>query len=227
MDEIVAERKRYEDISAAPSLRGHLFYKAWGKRTLDLFLILMILPVVMPVVALLWVVVRLDGGPGFFGQERVGRNGTLFTCWKLRTMRVDAESVLAEICASDPIVAREWHENQKLANDPRITRIGHFLRKSSLDELPQIFNILMGEMSFVGPRPFMTNQEHLYTKAGGEAYFSMRPGVTGPWQIDGRSATRFVDRIRFDEDYYQKMSLQYDLQLVMRTAGVVVKLTGR
>jgi len=196
------------------------------KRVFDVALALQILPVVAPILALLWVLTRLDGGPGFFGQERVGKDGRRFTCWKLRTMVVDAELVLAELCASDPKVAEEWHVNQKLAKDPRITGVGRFLRKSSLDELPQILNILWGDMSFVGPRPFTVGQEHLYVAAGGTGYFQLRPGVTGPWQIEGRGATRFVDRVRFDEDYYSKASLGCDLRLIGRTFGVVLKGTG-
>lgn len=201
-------------------------YTGVPKRAFDIFLSLLILPVVAPVLAVLWVLTRMDGGPGFFGQERVGRDGRRFTCWKLRTMVVDAERVLADLCASDPRIAEEWHVNQKLTHDPRITRVGRFLRKSSLDELPQILNILWGDMSFVGPRPFTVGQEHLYVAAGGTAYFRLRPGITGPWQIEGRGATRFVDRVRFDEHYYEKASLGCDLRLIGMTFGVVLKGTG-
>jgi len=220
---VISDRFDHID-AAAPS--AAVRYTGLPKRIFDIFLSLLILPAVAPVLALLWVLTRLDGGPGFFGHERVGKGGRRFTCWKLRTMVVDAERVLADLCASDPAIAAEWHVNQKLAKDPRITRVGRFLRKSSLDELPQILNILWGDMSFVGPRPFTVGQEHLYVAAGGTSYFQLRPGVTGPWQIDGRGATRFVDRVRYDEDYFSKASLGFDLRLIGKTFGVVLKGTG-
>lgn len=215
---------RFERLDAGPVADRR--YLGVTKRAFDILLALLILPVVAPVLAILWFLTRLDGGPGLFGQERVGKDGRRFTCWKMRTMVVDAERVLAELCAADPKIAEEWHVNQKLAHDPRITRVGRFLRKSSLDELPQIVNILLGDMSFVGPRPFTVGQEHLYVAAGGSAYFALRPGVTGPWQIEGRGATRFVDRVRFDEDYFAKASLACDLRLIGKTFGVVLKGTG-
>lgn len=202
-------------------------YFGLRKRVFDLLLVAMMIPVALPVVALMWLLVRLDGGPGFYSQPRIGRDGRTFRCWKLRSMAVNAEERLRELCEADPKIAREWAENQKLANDPRITRIGQFLRKSSLDELPQLWNILVGDMSIVGPRPFLPEQQELYTRAGGRAYFLMRPGVTGEWQVYGRSATRFVDRVRFDEGYYDNASLGQDVRLLMGTARVVVRMTGR
>jgi exopolysaccharide production protein ExoY len=170
--------------------------------------------------------VRRDGGSALFIQPRVGLNGRVFKCYKLRTMAVNAEARLKEMCDSDPEIAREWHENQKLAVDPRITKIGAFLRKTSLDELPQLINIFKGDMSLVGPRPFLPDQQAFYTEAGGRAYFSMRPGVTGLWQVEGRGTTRFVDRAHYDETYYAKASLSADISLLMRTVGVVFKMTG-
>lgn len=197
------------------------------KRLFDILMVLVAIPVVLPLVVVLWAMVRTDRGPGFYSQLRVGRDGRAFRCWKLRTMTPDAEDHLRRLCKADPAIAREWAENQKLAKDPRITRFGHFLRRSSLDELPQLWNILRGEMSFVGPRPFLPEQQALYTEAGGEAYFLMRPGVTGEWQVRGRSATRFVDRVRFDEAYYDNASLTQDLRLMAETVLVVARMTGR
>lgn len=202
-------------------------YFSGAKRISDLAFTLVILPVVIPLIALLWILVRLDGGPGFFVQTRVGKGGRHFRCLKLRTMAVDAEERLRKMCEADPAIAKEWRERQKLECDPRITRMGRFLRKTSLDELPQFINILRGEMSVVGPRPFMPAQQDLYTQAGGRAYFLMRPGVTGTWQVYGRSTTRFVDRVRFDENYYDDASLGYDLRLMAATGGVMMKMTGR
>ena len=142
-------------------------------------------------------------------------------------MHVDAEARLAEMCATDPIIAAEWHRDQKLRIDPRITKVGCFLRRSSLDELPQLFNVLRGEMSIVGPRPFLPSQEELYRRAGGRAYYAMRPGITGSWQVAGRGDTRFVDRVGFDDDYHSRLSFKEDMMILLKTVSVVIKSTGR
>ncbi|MGH1330306.1 MAG: sugar transferase [Paracoccaceae bacterium] len=202
-------------------------YSRIGKRALDLVLVVLALPVALPVIAGLWLLVRRDGGFGFYAQERIGRDGRVFACWKLRTMQMDAEKQLEKLCRIDPELAAEWARDQKLERDPRITKIGAFLRASSLDELPQIFNVLRGDMSLVGPRPFMISQEPLYRDAGGSAYFDMRPGITGPWQIDGRSGTTFVERIAYDNAYAQSLSLRADIALLLRTVSVVLNRTGR
>ena len=206
---------------------GRNSYFGGKKRVFDLVVTLFALPVALPLIAILWLLVRVDGGPGFFAQLRVGRDGRHFHCLKLRTMAVDAEERLRKMCESDPEIAKEWLENQKLECDPRITRVGEFLRKTSLDELPQLLNILLGDMSIVGPRPFMPDQQDLYTKAGGRAYFLMRPGITGSWQVFGRSATRFTDRVSYDQEYYNQASLGNDARLIIATISVVMKMTGR
>lgn len=197
------------------------------KRVLDLVLCALMLPVLLPVMAVIWVLVRRDGGPGLFTQTRIGRDGRVFRCFKFRSMVVNAEQVLQDMCARNPDVAAEWLKYQKLKNDPRISRVGRLLRATSLDELPQIFNVLLGDMSLVGPRPFLPSQKALYDEAGGSAYYRVRPGVTGPWQVFGRSATTFKDRVRFDNAYYQNLSLGADLGLILRTAMVVVRRTGK
>lgn len=202
-------------------------YRRFAKRGFDLVLGLLLLPVLLPVIGILWLLVRRDGGPGFFLQPRVGLDGKIFQCWKMRTMVVDAEAALKKMCDEDPERAHEWYVNQKLTHDPRITRIGRILRATSLDELPQLFNVLRGEMSFVGPRPFLIDQEPLYREAGGEAYFHMRPGITGAWQVDGRNATTFVARVAYDTAYYKQLTLRQDLKLLWKTAAVVLKRTGR
>lgn len=211
------------ELSQRARPRGYL---GVPKRVFDVAVALAILPVAAPLLAVLWLAVRLDGGPGLFLQDRVGRNGRVFRCWKLRTMAVDAEARLKRLCAADPEIAREWQENQKLANDPRVTRIGRFLRKTSLDELPQLVNILRGDMSVVGPRPFLPEQLPLYVAAGGRAYFYLRPGVTGPWQVEGRGKTRFVDRVSYDEDYFAEASVRTDLRLILETVHVLRHMTG-
>jgi exopolysaccharide production protein ExoY len=209
------------------SSRPVRLYSNFGKRAVDIVISLMLLPIVLPVIIALWGLVRRDGGYGFYAQERVGRDGRTFACWKLRTMQMDAEKRLEDLCRVDPELAAEWARDQKLECDPRITGIGAFLRASSLDELPQIFNVLRGDMSLVGPRPFMISQEALYRDAGGSAYFDLRPGITGPWQIDGRSGTTFVERIAFDNAYVHKLSLRVDIALLLRTVSVVLNRTGR
>ncbi|WP_424943488.1 sugar transferase [Aliiroseovarius crassostreae] len=217
----------YAEIDSAKPRPAFRFYRDFSKRVLDFAVAIFLLPLLVPVIGLFILMIKRDGGPGLYAQERVGLNGKRFQCWKLRTMVQDAELILEDLCATDPLIAREWAKNQKLADDPRITPIGRFLRATSLDELPQIFNVLIGDMSFVGPRPFMTSQEFLYKNAGGQAYFHMRPGITGPWQVSGRNETGFLDRIRFDQMYLEQQSLPKDLMLMLRTAGVVVRQTGR
>ena len=201
-------------------------YARFGKRLVDIVLSLLMLPVLLPVIGVLWLVIRRDGNAALFCQPRVGRNGRVFTCYKFRTMVPDAERVLAQMCARDPAVAAEWNKFQKLCKDPRITKIGAILRKTSLDELPQIFNVLKGDMSLVGPRPFMPSQDQLYRDCGGHLYYQMRPGVTGMWQILSRHDTTFASRVRFDETYGTELSLMGDLSLILRTAKVVLKRTG-
>ena len=212
---------------AQASFAGAAPYRVVGKRVFDIAIVLAILPILLPMLVVLAGLVALDGGPAFFAQPRIGRNGKTFKMWKLRTMVVDAEAKLSALCAANPAIAQEWAVNQKLAHDPRITRIGAFLRRTSLDELPQFFNVLFGSMSLVGPRPFLAAQEETYQAAMGRAYYRMRPGITGLWQVVGRSSSAFVDRVRFDERYYAKMSLFNDVMLCLMTVAVVFKQTGK
>ncbi len=202
-------------------------YGSYVKRVFDLLMCAILIPVLMPIMFAIWLLVRRDGGPGLFVQPRVGRNGRTFMCFKFRTMAVNAEKVLEDMCAKDPAIAEEWLKYQKLKHDPRISRIGRVLRATSLDELPQIFNVLFGDMSLVGPRPFLLSQRALYDAAGGTAYYRVRPGITGPWQVFGRSATTFQARVQFDDTYYRNLSLTADLGLILRTVKVVVCRTGK
>ncbi|OCX66389.1 exopolysaccharide biosynthesis protein [Thioclava sp. SK-1] len=206
---------------------GTVAYRRLGKRPFDIFLALLLLPILLPVIAGLWFLVRRDGGSGFFVQPRIGRDGRVFNCYKLRTMVTDAEAALKKMCDESPELAHEWHVNQKLTVDPRITRVGRFLRATSLDELPQVFNVIKGDMSFVGPRPFLVDQEALYRNAGGESYFDMRPGITGAWQVEGRNSTTFIGRVAYDDDYHRGLSMWRDIGLIAKTAGIVCKRTGR
>ena len=201
-------------------------YARFGKRILDVVLAVLMLPLLLPVIALLWLWVRADGHAAFFCQPRVGKGGKVFTCYKFRTMVPDAERVLAEMCARDPAIAAEWNKFQKLRNDPRITRVGKLLRKTSLDELPQIINVLKGDMSLAGPRPFLPSQDGIYREAGGRVYYRMRPGITGLWQIMSRHDTTFASRVKFDEIYGSKLTMLGDMSLILRTAKVLLLRTG-
>lgn len=217
----------YGAVSVPRLGHGSGFYRRSGKRVADILVTLLALPLLLPAIALFWTLVRLQGGPGFYSQDRVGKDGRTFKCWKLRSMIPDADKVLAEICEADPEIAREWRDNQKLRNDPRITPIGRFLRVTSLDELPQFWNVLCGDMSLVGPRPFMKSQEAIYRAAGGVAYYKMRPAITGPWQVNARGTASFVDRVKFDNDYWRQSSMLTDFKIMFQTFAVVLKCRGQ
>ncbi len=200
-------------------------YGNFGKRLFDILLSLALLPILLPIIAILWVLTARDGGPGTFGHTRVGKNGKAFKCWKLRTMVVDADQTLKDHLKSDPEAAAEWAKDFKLKNDPRITPIGRVLRKTSLDELPQIFNVLRGDMSFVGPRPIVSEELERYGK-GAQNYLSLKPGITGMWQIYGRNDISYDERVQLDVDYFKKMSLSLDLKLVLMTPLAALKGSG-
>lgn len=202
------------------------FYGRFFKRAFDLCLALVLIPPLVPVIAGLALLVALQGGRPFFAQPRVGRGGRTFTCFKLRTMVPDADARLAALCDSDAAVAREWAETQKLRDDPRTTALGRFLRSTSLDELPQVINVLLGDMSFVGPRPFMLDQRELYDSVGGRAYYDLRPGITGPWQVAARGQSNFIARVQHDETYRARLSFLLDLKLIVATIHVVLRRTG-
>lgn len=195
----------------------------WTKRYADVILVTLSLPVTAPVIGALWLVVRLDGGAGFYRQKRLCADGSTFDCLKLRTMVPDAEARLQDAITADPVLRREWVLHQKLKTDPRITWVGRFLRRSSLDELPQLFNVLKGEMSLVGPRPMMPEQAPLYP---GPIYFGRTPGITGLWQVTARHMTSFAARAHYDRIYARTASLKTDMLLLLRTVRAVVKGTG-
>lgn len=194
-----------------------------AKRAIDLTAVLAAAPVVLPVVGILAVLVRRDGGKAFYRQERVGRNGKIFSLWKLRSMVPDAEKLLEQYLRENPAARQEWNANQKLRNDPRITKLGWYLRKYSIDELPQLFNVVRGDMSLVGPRPMCPDQQPYYP---GTAYFKLRPGLTGLWQISDRNGCTFAERAMHDTRYARMISFATDMQILVRTASVVVRGTG-
>jgi len=206
---------------AVPPRRG--FYRNLMKRVLDVSVIVMAAPVVVPLIALLALLVSRDGGKAFYTQQRVGKGGRSFRMWKLRSMVSDADARMEAYLAANPAARVEWDTTQKLKQDPRITRFGRILRKSSLDELPQLYNVLIGDMSLVGPRPMMLNQQSLYP---GTAYYALRPGITGYWQTAGRNRTTFEARAEYDATYESRLSFWTDTKIMARTGGVVLKATG-
>ena len=199
-----------------------------GARTKRLFdlvvgslLVLFFLPFMLAIALL----TRLDGGPAIFRHRRIGADGVPFPCLKFRSMVVDAEARLNELLARDPLARAEWERCQKLADDPRVTVLGNFLRQTSLDELPQLFNVLRGEMSLVGPRPITEAETRRYGAAIAE-YYACRPGLTGLWQVSGRSDVDYVRRVRLDAEYARNWSLGQDIRILLRTIHVIVTKNG-
>lgn len=166
-----------------------------------------------------------DGGPVLFGQARVGYGGRTFKCWKFRSMVTDAEARLNAVLDSDPDARREWDAYRKLRNDPRVTKVGAFLRKTSLDELPQLFNILLGDMSVVGPRPIMPVEIPLYGRWI-STYCRVRPALTGLWQVRGRNHLTFRQRVAMDMLYIRNASLGLYLNTLVRTVPAVLMRSG-
>lgn len=202
------------------------FYRERGKRVFDLTLGSLMLLAAAPILLGLMLLVSLDGGKPVFAHLRVGKGGRMFRCFKIRSMRLDAEAQLAAILASDPVAAQEWAADHKLSNDPRVTRLGAFLRRSSLDELPQLWNVLRGDMSLVGPRPVTEAEIDRYGVAAAD-YMTLRPGLTGPWQVDGRNDISYDARVAMDVAYARDHDLRRDFGIVLRTGFSVLKLTGR
>ena len=202
-------------------------YQNWIKRPVDLFLIILALPFLLPLLLLVGLAVRASGHPVLYSQSRVGRGGKTFRFWKFRTMAPGADAELAALLASDPKLAQEWRTRQKLGNDPRVTRVGRFLRRSSLDELPQVWNVIRGDMSLVGPRPFLPEQRDLYDLHTGTAgYYRIRPGMTGLWQVSDRNGCGFKGRVHLDDRYFRDFSLAQDLVVICRTIRAIYRGTG-
>jgi lipopolysaccharide/colanic/teichoic acid biosynthesis glycosyltransferase len=208
------------ELRPAYRVRDSATYRI-AKRTLDLVVSLLLLPGVLLVLVLCAIAIRLDSpGPVFFFQQRTGRGGRRFRMWKLRTMRRDAEQLKQQYMHLNVLSYPDF----KIVNDPRITRVGRLLRKTSLDELPQLFNVLTGDMSLVGPRP---------TSFGADTYrlwhtarLEVKPGITGLWQVSGRNELDFDDRLRLDIAYIRRRSFWLDVAILARTVGVVVTRRG-
>lgn len=196
-----------------------------AKALLDVSLSALLLLMLLPVMLLIAFLVRRDGGPAIFSHERIGANGVPFDCLKFRTMVTDASARLRDALAHDPELAEEWAQNQKLRVDPRITAIGQFLRRTSLDELPQLINVLRLEMSLVGPRPIVQDEVKRYEQDIA-FYYETRPGLTGLWQVSGRSETSFAQRVRLDSWYVKNWTIWHDIAILAKTILVVLKRQG-
>lgn len=241
---------RYIDLNVIPSLRGlpllgmeitHVFshevlilrvrnnlgrrVARFAKRLFDIVVSFSLLLLLWPFFAYLGQRIRADGAPAIYAHERIGRHGKPFNCYKFRSMIANADSVLAEVLANDQEARMEWERDFKLRNDPRITPIGAFLRKTSLDELPQLWNVLVGDMSLVGPRPIVTEEMERYGDQLGY-YLEARPGMTGLWQISGRNDVDYSARVNLDAWYVRNWSLWYDIVIMLKTVNVVFHKNG-
>ncbi|MDU7346321.1 MAG: undecaprenyl-phosphate galactose phosphotransferase WbaP [Klebsiella grimontii] len=195
------------------------------KRMFDIMGSLVIITLLSPALIYICCKVKKDGGPAIFGHERIGKGGKSFKCLKFRSMVINSKEVLQELLENDPTAREEWDATFKLKNDPRITKIGSFLRRTSLDELPQLFNVLKGEMSLVGPRPIITAELERYNEEV-DYYLLSKPGMTGLWQVSGRSDVDYETRVYLDAWYVKNWSMWNDIAILFKTIGVVLKKDG-
>lgn len=229
MQTVIAHERSWS-FPMRPDVPGHVverpasasdLMRDWIRRTLALAILGLAAPLMM---ALAWLI-RQDGGPATFAQYRIGAGGRLFRCFKFRTMRPDAERALRGLLERDAGQRIEWQRNQKLLEDPRVTRVGRWLRRSSLDELPQLLNVLRGEMALVGPRPITVPELCRYGRARWH-YLSVLPGMTGLWQVSGRNRTTYEQRVALDERYVATRSAWLDCKILAKTVRVVLTRDG-
>ena len=206
-----------------PRRRGAMVYRRVVKRAMDVALVVAVAAPTLAILVPLMAIIALDGRSPIYVQKRLGRGGQVFRMFKLRSMVADADQILDTYLARKPEARAQWDRTQKLKNDPRITFFGAFIRKTSLDELPQLMNVLLGDMSLVGPRPMMVAQKELYP---GAAYYEMRPGITSLWQVSERNESSFSERASYDTAYFRQMSLGTDLKVMAQTVKVVFRATG-
>lgn len=198
----------------------------WGKWAFDKIIALTAIALLWPIMLTTALLIKLVApGPVLFAHERIGKGGQRFKCYKFRTMYMDNDEMLARHLAENPEAAQEWAATQKLTHDPRVHFVGRFLRKASLDELPQFFNVLAGDMSIVGPRPIVTDEIERYNRDFA-AYCAVRPGITGAWQVGGRNDTGYKERVALDVDYVMNATLRDDVRIVWKTVGVVLSTRG-
>ncbi|MCX6988827.1 MAG: sugar transferase [Chlamydiae bacterium] len=193
------------------------------KRCFDIGFSLSILVLLFPLYLILALMIKTTSkGPVFYDSKRIGAAGKVISCWKFRSMSPDAEQKLNDLLSSNPDLHKEWKEHFKLRHDPRITKLGAFLRKTSLDELPQFWNVLKGDLSTVGPRPLSKEEVFHVVKYGRGKIYTVKPGITGLWQISGRSLIPFEARLQIEEEYVEKQSLILDLQLIVKTLPLLI-----
>lgn len=196
------------------------------KRAIDACVAGLVLVCLMPLMCLIAVWIKLDGGPIFYAHERVGLRGRCFKCYKFRSMRPHSDQVLAQYLQQNPEAAAQWYLTRKLTHDPRVTALGSWLRKFSLDELPQLWNVIRGDMAMVGPRPVtrdeLVNYYHFYA----DCYASVRPGITGLWQVSGRSNTSYDRRVQLDMQYVHNVNWGMDTRIMMLTPWAVLQSRG-
>ncbi len=213
-----AEGRRLAEAGAGGSMAG--------RRLIDVPGAVVGLALSLPLAGLIATLVRLDSkGPVLYRQRRIGLDGVAFELWKFRTMHVDADDLIGRHLQRDPDATSSWNEYQKLSDDPRITRVGRILRRWSLDELPQLVNVLRGEMSLVGPRPILPDQRSLYGPSL-ETYTRTRPGLTGLWQVSGRNRLSFEERVELDRVYLARRSVWLDVMILLRTIRAVIRGDG-
>lgn len=204
----------------------HLANEDYIARILDLSIIMLAAPYIILVLVIIAISTKIDSsGPVFYRQERIGRYGRKFYVYKFRTMVENADQILQDYLDNSPELKAQWLETQKLKQDPRITRIGNLLRKSSLDELPQLWNIILGDMSLVGPRPIVDSEVEKYGQCF-DLYIQVRPGLTGLWQVSGRNNTTYEYRVELDEYYVRNRCLKVYIQILWKTIFVVLKKEG-
>lgn len=228
--QVIGTKKIITGLDKEKSLKVHNegnIVQSIAKRTIDIIGAIFGIIVLIPLTIGIFIANKLskDDGPIFYVQDRIGKNGKIFRMYKYRSMVVDAEKKLEEYLAENEEAREEYRINKKLKNDPRITRIGNFIRKTSLDEFPQFINVLKGEMSLVGPRPYMPQEQ----EDMGTFYryiVTKKPGITGFWQVNGRSEVTFEDRLSMDMNYYNQQSLGLDAKLLAKTVISVVKKEG-
>ena len=196
------------------------------KRLVDVLLAATVLALTAPLLIVIWMTIRLSSpGPVIFRHRRIGSKGKYFDCYKFRTMVHDADQLLESVLSKDPSLRAEFEETHKLKDDPRVTRIGEILRKTSLDEFPQFWNVLKGDMSIVGPRPIVTEEVEKYGRWL-PVILAVRPGITGLWQVSGRNDTTYAERIALDRGYVLTRTIAADLSIMAKTPTVMVKRNG-
>lgn len=213
------------DVSRAEGINSKK-YGLVAKRVLDISVAVVGLTFLSPLMLFVAAAIKiLDNGPIIFAHTRIGQNGRSFEVFKFRSMVVDADKRLAELLERDPDAAAEWKRDQKLTQDPRITRLGAFLRKSSIDELPQFMNVLRGDMSVVGPRPVTENEVERYG-SDFRYYAAVKPGITGVWQVSGRNKVDYDQRVILDKTYAQNATFTGDVAIILKTIPAVLASKG-